>query len=106
MSWKHIVIEGHCFLENQEESDIPKCCIDKPGTVGFHCLEYENGKYCPFFTFGKAPATVIVTDENGEDFQCDQFWDELNQEEKVWLKKEKDWIKKWAKMINMNKQTS
>ncbi|AEV66853.1 hypothetical protein [Acetivibrio clariflavus] len=44
MGWKHIVVEGHCFFGKSEANDnIPKCCKNGPGILGFIASIREKG---------------------------------------------------------------
>lgn len=106
MGWKHIVMEGYCFFHSDEEEDkkIPEFCINGPDDIGLHCIEgCEGGNTrCPYFAFGKARSSVIVTDEEGKDFACDGFYieDAYKLSDSEYLKKEKEWIDRWSEKIN------
>jgi len=105
MGWKHIVVEGYCFFnsDDNKENNIPKFCINGPDNLGLHCIagSDDNNARCPYFAFGKARSTIIVTDEEGEDFACAGFdvEDAHSLSEKEYLEKEKEWINNWSEKI-------
>jgi len=101
MGWKHIVVEGHCMFGLEENQELPKCCIGKPDDVGLHCLKFESGKYCPYFAFGTARASIVVTDGNGNAVTGTCFFpkDGLDLSEEEWHIRENKWIEKWTKKI-------
>lgn len=105
MGWKHIVVEGYCFFESNKnkENKIPEFCINGPGSLGLQCIagNEDNNMRCPYFAFGKARSTIIVTDEEGEDFACAGFdvEDAQNLSEEEYLEKEKEWINNWSEKI-------
>jgi hypothetical protein len=42
-SWTHIVVEGYCFFNEAKEGEtnevnIPKYCINGPGSFGIYCI--------------------------------------------------------------------
>lgn len=108
VAWKHIVIEGYCFYNSDQNKDriVPQFCINGPDNLGLHCIAGVEGgnERCPYFAFGQARSTVIVTDENGQDFGCNGFYieDAHSLSEEEYLRNEKEWINTWAKKINKN----
>lgn len=103
MGWRHIVLEGHCFFDKDEDiKEVPKCCKVRPESIGLHCLDFEEGKYCPYFAFGTAKASIVVTDGNGDAIAGTCFFPEgafkLSNEQ--WNIKENRWINKWVERIN------
>jgi hypothetical protein len=112
MGWKHVVVEGHCFydVEENKPENIPQCCQYSPGNVGLHCLKHGEGKYFPFFAFGTARASVIVIDGTGEAVNGTCFFPdnahklsdtEFVEQEKEW---EKNGLKRFPKTIINNKE--
>lgn len=106
MQWKHIVLEGYCvFGMEGDKQEIPKCCKDKPYSIGLHCLNYEEKKYCPYFAFGTARSSIVVTDKNGDAIGGTCFFpqDAFKLSEEQWNVEENKWINKWAERINREK---
>ncbi|WP_234410368.1 hypothetical protein [Caldalkalibacillus mannanilyticus] len=97
------MIEGQCFFEDEGNDKIPNCCSYGPGDVGVHCMTYEDGKYCPYFGFNKTRATVVLTGGNGQEVEYNTFWTSISLSVEEWIKKENEWIKRWAKIINQDK---
>jgi hypothetical protein len=109
MGWKHIVVEGHCMHGIEEEDSIPKNCLNSPGNVGTWCLTDEETEHshCKFFAFGKAKASVVVTDGEGEAEYGKCFYptDAFNLTNEEWDKRENIWIDMWKnKIINDNSE--
>ncbi|MGE8033465.1 hypothetical protein [Lysinibacillus sp. NPDC093692] len=106
MSWTHIVLEGYCSFEENEGEEIPKCCSEKPGILGYHCLQdaVSKNNICPYFSFNSARSTLVLTDKNGKAIEFDSFFGDLDLSEKDWLVQEERWIKKWRKTIKKEKE--
>ncbi|WP_197259279.1 hypothetical protein [Paenibacillus dendritiformis] len=103
MRWKHVVVEGYCFYENTGNSLKPHCCKYNPGDVGAHCLSYDETekKICPYFGFGTARTSLVLTGDDGEAITAAVFNPEKSiGDAKEWLRKEKDWINKWKKKVS------
>ena len=92
MGWSHILIEGHCFYDN-EISKLPKCCKFGPSNLSLNCLNYdiENKKYCPFLAFGSARSTKVLTDERSVVIDFDLF-EKFEVSQKEYLDLEKKWL--------------
>ena len=106
MSWTHIVLEAYCSYEDNEERVIPKCCSEKPGIVGYHCLQdaISKNSICPYFSFNSAKSTLVLTDKTGKSIEYDSFFGDLDLSERDWLAQEERWINKWKKEIKKGKE--
>lgn len=98
MGWKHIVVEGYCLFQLKSNHEKPKCCKLEPGDIGLHCLDYneKEHRYCPFFGYGAARASLVLIDKNGEEVLSKVFCSDENvSNERDWLRTESNWINKW-----------
>jgi len=109
MGWKHIVVEGHCFYdsdssEKEESKDLDRC-RNKIGEVGLHCLELNKGKLCAYLGYGKARASIVVTDSKGEAVNGSCFFpeDAFKLSDKDFVEKENEWIRRWSEKIDEDK---
>lgn len=103
MGWKHIVIEGFCLFNEKDNSLKPHCCKYNPGDIGAHCLSYDETekKICPYFGFGTARTTLLLTGDDGGAISAAVFSSEKSLgDSKEWLRKERDWINRWKKMLS------
>ncbi|MCP4162964.1 MAG: hypothetical protein GY760_23120 [Deltaproteobacteria bacterium] len=121
MSWNHIVVEGHFLIKFDVEFDKlnsgikdyiqkngkvpPKCCKYHGNRIGSFCLKFheEEYNYCPFFAFGTAKSSIILTNNIGEEAASDTFW--IDNKLKVknaaeWAKQEEEWLMGWKDTIN------
>lgn len=103
MGWNHLVIEGYCLFQTEDNASKLPCSKSEHGNVGLHCLNYDQKeKLCPYFGFNKARSSLVLTSENGENVASKVFSSDENiANEKEWLKAEKTWIRKWVqKLLN------
>ena len=99
MGWKHVVIEGYCLYKDTDLG-APKCCLNGTNNIGLHCLGYDEKehKYCPFFAYGTARTSVVLTGADGDEVAYSSFSSDENlSNEKKWLEEEQKWIEHWKK---------
>ena len=102
MSWNHIVVEGYCLFDEKKDIQRPACCQGTNGMTGLYCLEYDEQSkwYCPYFAFGKADSTVVLTDGDGKEIAFSAFSSDENIEnEEEWVKKQAKWLVAWKEII-------
>ena len=104
MGWKHIVIEGFCSYDRENDSlKASVGCVDNAGTIGLYCLKYneDSRQICPYFGFGTARSTLILTGKDGEAVKFRSFvLDDGTMREEEWLKNEEKWIKSWRAKLD------
>lgn len=104
MNWKHIVVEGHCIYDLNENKNkkIPECCKYNPGKIGAHCFKYniEQRQFCPYLGIGTAKSSMVLTNSEGISVNGTCFFDDINIDEKEWHKREKKWIEKQIDYID------
>ena len=102
ISLKHIVIEGTCFFDVTNSANKPACCKSGPGNIGVHCLSFDEKerKLCPYFAFGTARSSIVLTDQKGDSVGFNGFWSDEDLSDEEWLKQEEEWIIKWKKKLS------
>ena len=101
MNWNHVIFEAYCLF-NEENDEMPMCCIYEPGRTGIHCFEYdeENHKHCPYLSLGKARTTIALANENGDVVASKVYQgDDSLIDERLWLNAEREWIEKWREIF-------
>ena len=76
MNWSHIVITAVCSLDNSAVAVDKRypCIFIKTGLIGPHCLNADGAdKKCECLSWCQADNTVVVTDENGLDYECANY---------------------------------
>lgn len=99
MAWNHLVLEGYCLFSKDKE-EIPRCCKYEPGILGLHCLDYDEEQhiYCPFFAYGNARTSLVLTGNHGEEVAHKTYSSDCV-DEKEWMKNENLWIEKWKSRL-------
>lgn len=90
MGWSTIVLEVICSAESGQSP--PKGCRFGIGRPGVHCFVDVGDSVCPFASWSRARASVVLTDTDGDVIQSEAFVSDnldtlaYNELEESWLR--------------------
>lgn len=105
MSWSHLLIEGHCLFDKENENSKPTHCKYGIENISTNCLyDEKRGTICKYFGFKEAKSTLLLTNSQGKPVEFDSF-DSSEKYVKKWKELEKERLNKWKRILDSKDQS-